>query len=91
MQQQCDSTSKTLKWKCGECDFRNFGLWLQKTERVAYKVDATALFVKTTYIVFENNADVFTNNAVASTFFAEVNKKRHHPERKRSGAGVESQ
>ncbi|MBQ9642186.1 MAG: hypothetical protein IJV06_11605 [Bacteroidaceae bacterium] len=36
------------------------------------KVDATALFVKTMYVVSKNNADVFKNNAVASTLFAEV-------------------
>ena len=34
------------------------------------KVDATALFVKTMYVVFKNNAVVYKNNAVASTFLA---------------------
>ena len=36
----------------------------------AMKVDATALFVKTMYVVFGNNGDVYKNNAVASTLFA---------------------
>ena len=36
------------------------------------KVDATALFVKTTSDVFRNNGDVFKNNAVASTFVGSV-------------------
>ena len=36
----------------------------------AMKVDATALFVKTMYVVFKNNAVVYKNNAVASTFLA---------------------
>ncbi|MBQ9641190.1 MAG: hypothetical protein IJV06_06490 [Bacteroidaceae bacterium] len=33
----------------------------------AKKVDATALFVKTMYVVLGNNGDVYKNNAVAST------------------------
>ncbi|MBQ9641997.1 MAG: hypothetical protein IJV06_10645 [Bacteroidaceae bacterium] len=36
------------------------------------KVDATALFLKTTPLFIKTSLIVFTNNAVASTFFADV-------------------
>ena len=52
---------------------QNFPHFTPKFLTSATKVDATALFVKTMYVVFKNNADVYKNNAVASTFFAYPN------------------
>ncbi|MBQ9641051.1 MAG: hypothetical protein IJV06_05780 [Bacteroidaceae bacterium] len=48
------------------------------------KVDATALFVKTTSDVFRNNGVVYKNNAVASTLFA--NKNEFPAQRRKFGS-----
>ena len=60
----------TFQTKTPPTSHQKFPHFTPKSLTSATKVDATALFVKTMYVVSENNAVVYKNNAVASTLFA---------------------